>query len=127
MDLQEITLENRNGFDQISLFSSMDILIGAHGAAMTNAIFMIPNSLIYELFPPQWRFACYYRLSKNCDILYEKDTAEGEIGRECRKSLNTLACQYRGIRDRDFTMKVEVVVKTVERSIQRVLKMKYRQ
>ena len=126
MELQQVVLEKMSGVDQISLFASLDLIIGAHGAAMTNIIFMIPNSLMYELFPPQWKFACYYRLSKNCNILYVKDTAEGEIGRECRKSLNTLACQYRGIRDRDFTMKVDVVVKTVEKSLQRVLQMKYK-
>ena len=127
MDLKSLVLENMNGIDQISLFSSLDIVLGAHGAAMTNLIFMAPNSLVYEFFPPQWKFACYYRLSSNCGILYAKDTAEGEIGPECKKNINSLACQYRGIRDRDFTMREEVVVKTVEKSIQRVLQVKYQQ
>ena len=59
MELQQVVLEKMNGVDQISLFASLDLIIGAHGAAMTNIIFMIPNSLMYELFPPQWKFACY--------------------------------------------------------------------
>ena len=34
---------------QIRLYANTDILIGLHGAGLTNIIFMSPNSLVVEL------------------------------------------------------------------------------
>lgn len=125
MKLQELVLEQRTGMEQISTFAGLDVLIAAHGAGVTNIIFMLPNSMLYELFPPQWKFACYRRLAANVGVLYVKDMAEGEVGPQCRKSFRSQACQYGGIRDRDFTMKEEVVMERVKSVIELVLKEKY--
>ena len=75
MTLQELVLEQRTGMEQVSTFAGLDVLIAAHGAGVTNIIFMLPNSALYELFPPQWKFACYRRLAGNVGVLYAKDMA----------------------------------------------------
>lgn len=92
MTLQELVLEQRTGMEQVSTFAGLDVLIAAHGAGVTNIIFMLPNSALYELFPPQWKFACYRRLAGNVGVLYAKDMAEGEVGPQCRKSFRSQAC-----------------------------------
>ena len=125
MTLQELVLEQRTGMEQVSTFAGLDVLIAAHGAGVTNIIFMLPNSALYELFPPQWKFACYRRLAGNVGVLYAKDMAEGEVGPQSRTSFRSQACQYAGIRDRDFTMKEEVVVQRVKSVIELVFKEKY--
>uniref|UniRef100_A0ACD5UGR1 Uncharacterized protein n=1 Tax=Avena sativa TaxID=4498 RepID=A0ACD5UGR1_AVESA len=41
--------------DQVRLLSETDVLISAHGAQMTNLLFMDRNSSIMELYPMGWR------------------------------------------------------------------------
>jgi hypothetical protein len=42
-------------FDQVRLLSDTDVLISAHGAQMTNLVFMDRNSSIMEFYPMGWR------------------------------------------------------------------------
>lgn len=120
-------LENQSGVEQVTTFANLDILIAAHGAGLTNLIFMTPNSFVFELFPPKWQYACYRRLAENVGLLYKKETAVGELGKECKRNMQSMECQYRGIRDRDFTPTVESVVKNVGFAISEVFKKKYHQ
>ena len=98
MNIKYQSLDKENALQQIELFASLDIVIGAHGAGLTNIIFMSPKSFLYELFPPFWQFACYKRLASNMDIQYLKSTAVGEKGPECNKNEKSTLCQYNGIR-----------------------------
>ena len=125
LDLKESVLEQKTGKEQIELFMNLDIVVAAHGAALTNIIWMSPQSFLYELFPPQWKFACYQRLADNVGLQYRKDTAEGELGKECRVSPKSISCQYAGTRDRDFTMDVGVVKEGVKLAVERVWLNKY--
>jgi len=52
--------------DQISTFHDANLIIGTHGAGLTNTVFMQPGSLLYELFPsylvnPCFNFVCQGR------------------------------------------------------------------
>ena len=125
MQLKELILENKTGMEQIALFANLDILVAAHGAGVTNIIFMTPNSFVIELFPPKWQYACYRRLAENMGLLYKKDMAEGELGKECLKNMQNTDCQYRGIRDRDFTPSIDKVLKLVELGIAETFKHKF--
>lgn len=49
---EEFFCENHTIGEQIASFASCDAAIGSHGAGFTNALFMIPRSLIVELFSP---------------------------------------------------------------------------
>lgn len=99
--------------------------MAAHGAGLTNIIFMRPKSYLFELFPPFWQFACYRRLAENLGLQYAKITAEGVKGPECSRDEKSLNCQYAGIRDRDFTIDVNLVIKGVDIAISAVQKSKY--
>lgn len=123
--LQEVALEHYSGREQIELFMHLDLVVAAHGAGLTNIIWMTPQSFLYELFPPQWRFGCYQRLADNVGLQYRKDMAEGELGRECRVSPKSLSCLYAGTRDRDFRMDGGVVKEGVKMAMERVWLNKY--
>ena len=55
MKTEEWVLEKASGEALIRQFASLDVLVAAHGAGVTNIIFMVPNSAVYELFPPFWQ------------------------------------------------------------------------
>ena len=118
-------LEKLDAYSQIHLFANTDIVVAAHGAGLTNIIFMTPQSYVYELFPPYWQFSCYRRLAANMELQYMKTMAVGEKGPECLKDENSISCLYAGIRDRDFTIDIEGVLKNVKKAIQAVRKMKF--
>ena len=125
VDLNEVTLEGKSGKEQIELFMKVDILLAAHGAGMTNLIFMVPDSFVYELFPPEWRFACYQRLASNMRLQYRKDMAKGKRGSQCDRNEKSVACLYAGTRDRDFTMEPSVVNNGIKEAISKVWSEKY--
>ncbi|TVU09885.1 hypothetical protein EJB05_43383, partial [Eragrostis curvula] len=47
--------DNMTFCDQVKLLSATDVLISAHGAQMTNLLFMDRNSSIMEFYPMGWR------------------------------------------------------------------------
>lgn len=118
-------MEKASGEALIRQFASLDVLVAAHGAGVTNIIFMVPNSAVYELFPPFWQYGCYRRLASNVGVLYAKDTAVGVKGRECDRDPNSLYCQYNGIRDRDFVMNVTVIERRMKKVVWEVWNKKY--
>lgn len=126
MKTEKWVLEYMSGEELIRQFSNLDVLVAAHGAGITNIIFMVPNSFVYELFPPFWQFGCYRRLASNVGVLYAKDTAVGVKGNECKQSPNSLSCKYNGIRDRHFKMNVTVVENRMKKIVKTVWFMKYR-
>ena len=123
--LNEVTLEGKSGKEQVELFMKVDVLLAAHGAGMTNLIFMVPDSFVFELFPPEWRFACYQRLASNMRLQYRKEMAKGKRGPQCDKNEKSTACLYAGTRDRDFTMEPSVVKEGMKEAISKVWSKKY--
>lgn len=92
IDLHNIDLELMSINEQISTVSSMDVLIGMHGAGMVHFIWMEPQSLVLEIFPPgiyketirelamkfgihhaMWSIAEDLRLYENNNIHYLRD------------------------------------------------------
>ena len=49
--------------DQVALLASIDVLIGPHGAGLTNVLFMKPQSVLIELLPNAWSDPCYRNLA----------------------------------------------------------------
>ena len=119
-------LENESAVDQVKRFMALDILVAAHGAGLTNTIFMLPNSYLIELMPPYWYLACYRRLSENANLGYVLIRSIGKKGPQCDKDPSSVICQRAGIRDRDFNVTIPKVVKAVENSVSFVRGKKYK-
>ena len=118
-------LEKETASQQVRRFGQLDILVAAHGAGLTNVIFMLPRSYLIELMPPYWDLACYKRLSDNANVGYVMLKSVGEKGPECKKNSFSLKCRHNGIRDRDFNATVEDVLAAVEKGILYVNQHKY--
>ncbi|CAI5536001.1 unnamed protein product [Closterium sp. Naga37s-1] len=53
-----------------ALFNRAVLFVAAHGAAITNAIFMPFKSVLLELRPRAFHKACYHHLAEVCDLHY---------------------------------------------------------
>lgn len=49
-----------NVLDQIATLAAARVVISPHGAALTNAIFMLPESSVIEIFPQNYMNPCYH-------------------------------------------------------------------
>ncbi|CAI7854782.1 unnamed protein product [Closterium sp. NIES-53] len=56
--------------DAKALFNRAVLFVAAHGAALTNAIFMPFKSVLLELRPRDFHKACYHHLAEVCDLQY---------------------------------------------------------
>ena len=110
---------------QAKLFTSLDIVIGPHGAGFTNLIFMLPNSGIFEIFPPQFYNGCYENNAKISNLIYVNTTAIGEVGKECKINPNSNQCRIHGKKDRNFNVSSLVFINKLKYLIPKVWKQKY--
>lgn len=49
--------------EQIRTFAEADLVVSAHGAALTNIVFMNAGALVVELFPASHVMPCYWKLA----------------------------------------------------------------
>lgn len=49
--------------EQVALLASTDVLIGPHGSALTNVLWMRPQSILLELLPQAWSDPCFRNLA----------------------------------------------------------------
>lgn len=49
--------------EQIRTFAEADVVVSAHGAALTNIVFMNAGARVIELFPASHVMACYWKLA----------------------------------------------------------------
>ena len=49
--------------EELRTFAEADLVVSAHGAALTNVVFMNPGSRVIELFPASHVMPCYWKLS----------------------------------------------------------------
>jgi capsular polysaccharide biosynthesis protein len=49
--------------DEIRTFAEADLVVSAHGAALSNIIFMGPGAAVLELFPASHVMPCYWKLA----------------------------------------------------------------
>ena len=61
------------GYDlekQVLLFASVDIVFAVHGAALTNAMFMRPQTVLIECFPPYYYEMTFETLATLARVYY---------------------------------------------------------
>ncbi|KAK8798808.1 hypothetical protein WA158_007892 [Blastocystis sp. Blastoise] len=61
--ISEVYLETLPFKIQVQRISETDILIGAHGAGLINIMYMIPNSVVIDIFPPLFDEKWYNELA----------------------------------------------------------------
>jgi hypothetical protein len=59
--------------EQIALFKQADVVIGPHGAGLTNTVFCKPGAIVYELFPEHFINPCFCRLVQGAGLHYWAD------------------------------------------------------
>jgi hypothetical protein len=53
-------MEGLSMVEQAKWFASQDVIVAGHGAALTNTIFMRPNSIVIHLYPYRYYFPGYF-------------------------------------------------------------------
>ena len=67
---KSIAPESLSVAEQISLFAAAEVVIGAHGAALTNTVFCSPGTKVIEIFAPDYVNPCYRKLSSQVGLEY---------------------------------------------------------
>ncbi|QHS56339.1 glycosyltransferase family 61 protein [Mucilaginibacter sp. 14171R-50] len=55
---------------QAALFARANMVIGAHGAGLTNIVFCKPGTTIIDLFSAEWVNPCYWIIAEHLDLRY---------------------------------------------------------
>ena len=54
------------------------LFVGAHGAGLSNMMFMMPNTTTLEIRPDHFNNPCYRSLALVCDLHYHLSVGEGD-------------------------------------------------
>ena len=95
---------------QIATFRAARLVIGPHGAGLSNIIGCEPGAHLYELLPSHYANFCYSRLAQTCGLHYWADVfpaAKGRAGpheQTWRIDLDTVGARLEAIRERIAAM-----------------------
>ena len=70
MELRTMFFKNMSFEQQVVLMSSTDIVMGMHGAAFVNIMFMRPRSGFMEFFSPIAHNLYYENMARKTDLVY---------------------------------------------------------
>jgi capsular polysaccharide biosynthesis protein len=65
-----VTLSSMSLDEQIAAFQSCEIVVGAHGAGLSNIVFCRPGTKILELSAPRYVFGCWFDVARKCALDY---------------------------------------------------------
>jgi hypothetical protein len=94
---RSLYLENKTFHEQVQLMRSSDIVITAHGAALTNIAFMKPCSIVIEVFPFGYYFPNYFGyLARRSGLLHyewpaSKEETEFHDDKQCLNILHDVS------------------------------------
>jgi hypothetical protein len=94
---------------QIAIFRRARLVIGPHGAGLSNIMGCEPGSHLYELVPSHYPNLCFNRLAQGCGLHYWGDVFPGEAGegnphdRSWHIDLDVVAARLKEIRARIAT------------------------
>jgi capsular polysaccharide biosynthesis protein len=64
--------------EQVNLFRCARVVIGLHGAGLSNLVFCQEGTLLYELIPGHYANPCFNRLAQACELDYWADLFPAE-------------------------------------------------
>jgi len=67
---EEVILEDLSPNQQIQLFYDADMVVGSHGAGLSNLIFS-PHAKVIEIFPSKYIVPHYYYMAKSLGLSYD--------------------------------------------------------
>ena len=70
--------------EQVLLFAEAEMVVGAHGAGLTNIAFCSPGATVIELFPADYVNVCYWALASAVEGLWYRYLVEQRRGRPPR-------------------------------------------
>ena len=91
---------------QIAIFRRASLVIGPHGAGLSNIVGCEPGTHLYELVPSHYPNFCFNRLAQGCLLHYWGDVFPAEAGdgspheRTWRIDLDAVAARLEQIRAR---------------------------
>jgi capsular polysaccharide biosynthesis protein len=91
---------------QLAIFRAASLVIGPHGAGLSNIMGCEPGTHVYELVPSHYPNICFNRLAQDCGLHYWGDVFPGEAGeaspqlRSWRIDLDIVAARLDAIRAR---------------------------
>ena len=109
----------------VNLFAGVDILVATYGSDLTNALFMLPQSAVVEVFQPFWYNNRYELLMDDFHIMHWTVSSKGEKGPECIQDPHSKLCLTRGIRDRNFDVTIQELLEVVKLIPREVWSKKY--
>jgi capsular polysaccharide biosynthesis protein len=75
--------------DQIDHFAAADVIVGLHGAALTNLLFLKPGARVLEIFAPSYVKHCFWAICERIpDVRYEYLIGTDSGGRGARRPMN---------------------------------------
>ncbi|WP_259065421.1 glycosyltransferase family 61 protein [Mucilaginibacter sp. X4EP1] len=70
LNFKVINPEKLSVAEQAGIFSNADMVIGPHGAGLTNIVFCKPGTIVVDLFAPEWVNPCYWIIAEHLDLKY---------------------------------------------------------
>jgi capsular polysaccharide biosynthesis protein len=75
--------------DQIDHFAAADVIVGLHGAALTNLVFAHPGARVLEIFPPGYVKQCFWAICDSIpDVVYHYLVGQGRGERGARRAMS---------------------------------------
>ena len=77
--------------DQIDHFAAADVIVGLHGAALTNLVFLKPGARVLNLFAPGYVKHCYWAICDGIpDVTYHYLVGKGSAPRRMNKIMQDI-------------------------------------
>ena len=70
LDFRVINAEKLTVAEQAAVFAAAKIVIGPHGAGLTNIVFCRPGTIVIDLFSPKWVNPCYWVIAEHLNLRY---------------------------------------------------------
>jgi hypothetical protein len=88
MGFDSVSLEDLSFLEQVRLFADTEVVVGAHGAGLSNLVFCNPGARVVELFSPSYIRTCYWAVANQVGLNY--DYAVGKSSSKNRRANGSL-------------------------------------